>query len=489
MARTPTGSSLSTRPSSEPGTAGATPSSRRFARPGCARMREWPSRCWTLLGTTTGRCCRTQTESNAGSAACAGGLLEELPQLLGSDRRVRSANSGREQLHEAAEADVVEHGRGLDDLRRGFAMLWIEDAAEAVREVVWQLAHGLAETIKPVQPVVIGDVIWEPSPEVIQRSRLKRFMDRHGIETFDELLRRADDDIEWFWDAVIKDLGVAFYRDYDKVVDLSQGKAWARWWIGARMNIIASCLDRHRDGEFASKPAIIWEGEPGDSRTMTYGELDQQVSRLAGALRKLGVRQGDRIGIFMPMCPEVAGRRSESPDLRRRFLPPRSGHRDEGDRGPRARELPDRQEGDRPPARRTRDPMDAWTGRGLGSAAGGPPRPREHTRARSRGPADDHLHVGHDGQAERDAARAWRVSHQVSARHGALLRHRPRRRRVLVHRHRLDDGSLAHLRHAAAGRHDGALRGHTGPPRGGPPVADGRQAPGHRARRFPDARA
>src|SRR5438128_3541538 len=306
MARTPTGSSWSTRPSSEPGTAGATPSSRRFARPGCGCKRIWPSPCWTWRGTTTGRCCRTPSESSGESAACAGGLLEELPQLLGSDRRTRGANAGREQLQEAAEADVVQHGGGLDDLGHDLTVSWIEDAAQAVREVVWQLAHGLAETIKPMQPVVIGDVIWEPSPEVIARSRLKRFMDRHRIETFDELLRRADDDIEWFWDAAVKDLDVAFYRDYDKVVALSQRKGWARWWIGARMNIVASCLDRHRDGEFANKAAIIWEGEPGDSRAMTYGELDQQVSRLAGALRGLGVRQGDRIGIFMPMCPEVA---------------------------------------------------------------------------------------------------------------------------------------------------------------------------------------
>jgi len=154
--------------------------------------------------------------------------------------------------------------------------------------------------------VVIGDVIWEPSPEVIERSRLKRFMDRHGIETFDELLRRADDDIEWFWDAAVKDIDIAFYREYDKVVDLSQGKPWAKWWVGARMNIVQSCLDRHRDGAFGDKTAIIWEGEPGDVRTLSYSELDRQVSRLAGALRKLGVRQGDRIGIFMPMCPEVA---------------------------------------------------------------------------------------------------------------------------------------------------------------------------------------
>src|SRR6476660_8874123 len=70
-----------------------------------------------------------------------------------------------------------------------------------------------------MQPVVIGAVIWEPSDEVIARSRLKRFMDQHGIETFRELLKRADDDIEWFWDAAIKDIDIAFYRHYDEVVD------------------------------------------------------------------------------------------------------------------------------------------------------------------------------------------------------------------------------------------------------------------------------
>jgi acetyl-CoA synthetase len=157
-----------------------------------------------------------------------------------------------------------------------------------------------------VQPVVIGDVMWEPGPEVIAKSRLKRFMDQHGIETFSELLKRADEDIEWFWDAAIKDIDIAFYRHYDKVVDLSEGTPWAKWWVGGRMNIVQSCLDRHRDRESTDKVAIIWEGEPGDVRKLTYGELDRQVCKLAGALRRLGVRPGDRVGIFMPMCPEVA---------------------------------------------------------------------------------------------------------------------------------------------------------------------------------------
>ncbi|TME66303.1 MAG: hypothetical protein E6I50_10715, partial [Chloroflexi bacterium] len=219
---------------------------------------------------------------------------------------VRGADTGGEELQEAAKADIVEHGRGFDDLGGGLRLGRVQHPRQRGGEVVGQLGSSHLVTIKPMQPVVIGDVIWKPSTEVVERSRLKRFMDRHGIETFEELLHRADQDIEWFWDAAIKDIDIAFYRDYDKVVDLSQGKQWAKWWVGGRMNIVQSCLDRHRDGDFAGKLAIIWEGEPGDVRRLTYGELDSQVSRLAGALRRLGVRQGDRIGIFMPMCPEVA---------------------------------------------------------------------------------------------------------------------------------------------------------------------------------------
>jgi acetyl-CoA synthetase len=157
-----------------------------------------------------------------------------------------------------------------------------------------------------MQPVVIGDVLWEPTPEVVRRSRLRRFMDAHGIAELPDLVRRSTEDLEWFWDAVVKDLGIRFQRPYDRVVDLADGPEWARWWPGARMNITESCLDRWLDGPTADKLAVIWEGEPGEVRRMTYRELDREVGRLARALRRLGVRRGDRVAVFMPLVPETA---------------------------------------------------------------------------------------------------------------------------------------------------------------------------------------
>ena len=134
-----------------------------------------------------------------------------------------------------------------------------------------------------MQPVVIGDVLWEPTPEVIEHSRLKRFMDRHGISDVEELHRRSTTDLDWFWDATVKDLGIRFHEPYQRVVDLSDGIEWARWFRGARMNIVASCLDRWLDGASAGKPAVVWEGEPGEVRSLTYTELNQ-VQKVTEAL-------------------------------------------------------------------------------------------------------------------------------------------------------------------------------------------------------------
>ena len=80
----------------------------------------------------------------------------------------------------------------------------------------------------------------------------------------------------------------------------------ARWFVGGKLNVSTNCLDRHLTGPRRNKAALIWEGEPGDRRTLTYWELAQEVNRAANALRKLGVTRGDRVAIYLPMIPEAA---------------------------------------------------------------------------------------------------------------------------------------------------------------------------------------
>jgi acetyl-CoA synthetase len=154
-----------------------------------------------------------------------------------------------------------------------------------------------------MQPAAIGNVIWEPSPLVVARSHLQQFLDRHRIPTLAELNARAAGDLPWFWNAVVRDLGIHFHVAYQAVMDVSEGPQWARWWCGGKMNIAASCLDIHLDAP--DRLAVIWEGEPGGVRRLTYQELNYEVARFAAALEALGVEAGDRVGVFMPMLPET----------------------------------------------------------------------------------------------------------------------------------------------------------------------------------------
>lgn len=151
-----------------------------------------------------------------------------------------------------------------------------------------------------------GEIVWRATPEQMSRTRLKQFMDAHGIATFDELLKRSTDDIEWFWNAVIEQLAIQFYEPYEKIVDLSQGPQWARWCVGGKLNIVHNALDKWMGTPTEGRVAIRWEGEEGTTRTLTYGELYREVNCLANGLRALGLKKGDAIGVFMPMTPEIA---------------------------------------------------------------------------------------------------------------------------------------------------------------------------------------
>jgi acetyl-CoA synthetase len=112
---------------------------------------------------------------------------------------------------------------------------------------------------------------------------------------------RARKDPEGFWEAAAEDLH--WFRRWDRVLEWTP--PYAQWFIGARTNIAYNCLDRHLRGVRRNKAAIVWEGEPGDTRVLTYWDLAREVNRCANALRALGIQRGDRVAIYMPMIPEL----------------------------------------------------------------------------------------------------------------------------------------------------------------------------------------
>ncbi len=150
-----------------------------------------------------------------------------------------------------------------------------------------------------------GEFVWHPSAELIAQSNLQQFISKHRLGSYDDLMRRSTRNIAWFWDTVLRDLGIEFYKPYSQVVDLSDGKPWARWCVGGEMNIVHNLLDKYADTQIDKKLAIKSEIEDGTTRELTYKELRDQVDRMANSLSTLELGKGDAIGVFMPMVPEI----------------------------------------------------------------------------------------------------------------------------------------------------------------------------------------
>ena len=147
------------------------------------------------------------------------------------------------------------------------------------------------------------DFAWRPSPEYVENANVSRLMRAHGIADYTELVRRSQDDISWFWDAVVKDLGIEFFTPYRSVVETPNGIPWAIWFVGGTINAAHNCVDRH-DAARPDATALLWEGEDGETRSLTYRELREAVDRLANGLASIGIGLGDAVGVYMPMIPE-----------------------------------------------------------------------------------------------------------------------------------------------------------------------------------------
>jgi acetyl-CoA synthetase len=151
----------------------------------------------------------------------------------------------------------------------------------------------------------VAEVVWRPDEATLEHANATRLLRRAGSATWDELLRRSWQEPEWFWPLCIDDLGLEFSRPWQRVLDDSRGPAWTTWFVGGEVSIARNCVHRwakrRPDGV-----AAVGLGEDGSRREMTFSQLSRDVTRLAECLAELGVEAGDRVGIFLPMSPEVA---------------------------------------------------------------------------------------------------------------------------------------------------------------------------------------
>jgi acetyl-CoA synthetase len=123
-----------------------------------------------------------------------------------------------------------------------------------------------------------------------------------SLAEYERLWKQAHDDPEGFWGEQAKSL--AWAAPWEKVLEWREPHA--QWFVGGKINASVNCVDRHLNGPRKNKAAIIWEGEPGDTRVLRYQDLYREVCKFANALKKLGIRSGQRVTIYMPMIPEAA---------------------------------------------------------------------------------------------------------------------------------------------------------------------------------------
>lgn len=139
--------------------------------------------------------------------------------------------------------------------------------------------------------------VFRPPKEVSEKAYIK------SLDEYRKIYQRSVDDPEGFWGEMAEQLH--WYKKWDRVLVEDFKEAKHQWFVGGKLNVSYNCLDRHLKTWRKNKAAIVWEGDTGDSRTLTYQQLHREVCRFANVLKKHGVKKGDRVSIYLPMIPEL----------------------------------------------------------------------------------------------------------------------------------------------------------------------------------------
>ena len=148
-----------------------------------------------------------------------------------------------------------------------------------------------------IESVLQEDRKFPPSPEFSAEAHIS------SEEQYQEMWNRAKDDPSGFWGDLARE-NIDWFQEFDKTLEGDMPDT--KWFVGGKTNVCYNCVDRHLTTWRKNKAAIIWEGEPGDQRVLTYQDLHREVSKFANCMKELGVETGDRVTLYMPMIPELA---------------------------------------------------------------------------------------------------------------------------------------------------------------------------------------
>lgn len=148
------------------------------------------------------------------------------------------------------------------------------------------------------------EMAWSPDPDQAAATNTARFMREHQIDDFDDLVQRSAAEPEWFWASVVEFLALPFDPSWTTVRDTSRGHPWATWFVGGGFNLSVACVDRWA-ADSPDRLAVRTQKENGETRELTFGNLLEEVERLAGAMNALGVQGGDAVAVYLPMGQEA----------------------------------------------------------------------------------------------------------------------------------------------------------------------------------------